>query len=63
MFGVPTIRNDITKRTLKSVGDINNYGDEPNAIQLLSPEKFSSMGLTTDDFLELRPKNEIRDIF
>lgn len=49
MFGVPTIRKDIKKKGIKSVADINNYGDEPAAIHLLNPEKFSAMGLSPAD--------------
>ena len=63
MFGVPTIREDIKRRGIKSVADIQNYGDEPRAIELLNPQKFSSMGLSPADLQQLRHKDEVRDIF
>jgi len=63
MFGVPTIRSDIQKKGMKSVGDPNNYGDEKPAVALLFPEKFSHMGLVPEDFTLKRPKEEIKEIF
>lgn len=63
MFGVPTIRKDINKKSIKSVADINNYGDEPAAIHLLNPEKFSAMGLSPQDLKQKRDPEEIKDIF
>lgn len=63
MFGVPTIRNDINKKGIKSVADVNNYGDEPAAIHLLNPEQFSTMGLNPSDFKQARDQSEIKDIF
>ncbi|CAD8058098.1 unnamed protein product [Paramecium sonneborni] len=62
-FGVPTIRNDILKTGMKSVADPQNYGDEVPAVALLFPEKFSHMGLTEQDFLMLRNKKDIKQIF
>lgn len=63
MFGVPTIRSDIIKNGMKSVGDPNNYGDEKPAVALLFPEKFSHMGLIPEDFTLKRQKSEIKEIF
>lgn len=37
VFGVPTIRDDIQKKGMKSVADPINYGDEPAGIELLFP--------------------------
>ncbi|CAD8057130.1 unnamed protein product [Paramecium sonneborni] len=62
-FGVPAIRNDIIKKGMKSVADPQNYGDEVPAVALLFPEKFSHMGLSEQDFLSLRRKQEIKEIF
>ena len=36
-FGVPTIRTDIPFKNKRSVADFGNYGDEPEAIDLLFP--------------------------
>lgn len=73
VFGVPTIRNDINKPGLKSVADSNvslkyscllnfmqNYGDEPDAVGLLFPQRFSEMGVGNNDFDVLRPKEQVR---
>ncbi|KAM3131622.1 hypothetical protein pb186bvf_016286 [Paramecium bursaria] len=62
-FGVPTIRNDVLKKGMKSVADPQNYGDEIPAVELLFPQKFSHMGLSQEDFLRIRPKREIKEIF
>lgn len=36
-FGCPTIRTDIPYKEKRSVADYNNYGDEPEAVDLLFP--------------------------
>ena len=36
-YGVPSIRRDLPVKKLKSVSDIKNYGDEPDAYDLLYP--------------------------
>ena len=36
-FGVPTIRTDIPFKSKRSVADFGNYGDEPEAVDLLFP--------------------------
>lgn len=63
VFGTPTIRTDILKPIKKSVADPNNYGDEPPAIHLLFPQKYSDMGLTEEDFKKKRTKEDIKGIF
>jgi len=37
VFGTPTIRDDITRKTQKSIADPNNYGDEKPSVALLFP--------------------------
>jgi hypothetical protein len=32
VFGTPTIRDDITRKTQKSIADPNNYGDEKQSV-------------------------------
>jgi len=63
VFGVPTIRNDVKKPSLRSVADSNNYGDEPPAIGVLFPQRFSEMGIDKADFDTPRTKEEIRQLF
>jgi len=36
VFGVPIHRNDLNKKTI-SLADPNNYGTEPNCIELIYP--------------------------
>jgi hypothetical protein len=49
-FGCPTIRTDIPAKERRSVADYNNYGDEPDAVDLLFPSTFTEMGITEYDF-------------
>ena len=59
IFGVPTIRSDIECPNNRSIADPNNYGNEPQVIQLLFPDKFSNRGLSQEDFNEPRSKQEV----
>jgi len=36
-FGCPTIRTDVPFKVKRSVADYGNYGDEPEAVDLLFP--------------------------
>jgi len=63
IFGVPTIRSDIKQPKNVSVADPNNYGTEPQVIELLFPEKYTNRGLSQEDFNELKTKQEIKNIF
>jgi len=62
-YGVPSIRNDLPAPHMKSVADSNNYGDEVAAKGLLYPSVFAFDGVTEDDFLQVRPKEEVREVF
>ena len=61
-YGVPSIRNDLPKKELKSVSDIKNYGDEPDAYELLYPHPEHCMGIEDKDFEELMTKEEIYEL-
>ncbi|CDW85169.1 UNKNOWN [Stylonychia lemnae] len=63
VFGCPTIRTDIPTREKRSVADYTNYGDEPEAIDLLFPQTFTEMGITEYDFQLPRGKEDIRVLF
>ena len=63
VFGVPSIRSDISAPALKSVADHQNYGDEAGAATLLYPPRFADEGVTQADFLTSTSKEEIADIF
>jgi hypothetical protein len=47
---VPTIRSDIPFKVKRSVADYMNYGDEPEAIDLLFPATFTELGISEYDF-------------
>jgi hypothetical protein len=49
-FGLPTIRKDIPDKGFRSVADYQNYGDEPEAVDLLFPSNFQEMGINENDF-------------
>jgi len=62
-FGLPTIRNDIPFKDKRSVADFQNYGDEPEAVDLLFPSNYSELGITEEDFRKPRPRQEIEIMF
>ena len=64
VFGVPTIRCDLSppKNNLKRVTDIIDYGDEPDAYDLLYPHPEAIRGVTDDDFDNLYTKDEIYEL-
>ncbi len=62
-FGCPTIRTDIPFKEKRSVADYNNYGDEPEAVDLLFPSTYTELGVTELDFQMVRPRQEIRVLF
>jgi len=48
---------------MKSVADHQNYGDEPEAIDLLCPATFNEFGISESDFELPRTKDEITALF
>jgi len=62
-FGTPTVRTDIPFKEKRSIADYNNYGDEPDAVDLLFPSTFTEMGITEYDFQMPRPREEIKMLF
>ena len=63
VFGAPTIRTDIPYKEKKSVADHQNYGDEPDAVELLFPNTFTELGITEADFSTLRAREDIKALF
>uniref|UniRef100_A0A7S3FSN4 EFHB C-terminal EF-hand domain-containing protein n=1 Tax=Strombidium rassoulzadegani TaxID=1082188 RepID=A0A7S3FSN4_9SPIT len=62
-FGIPTIRKDIPNKDFRSVADYQNYGDEPEAVDLLFPSNYSEIGIQETDFRSPRTREEIRLLF
>lgn len=44
-FGCPSVRTDIPMKSFKSVADHQNYGDEPEAIDILFPASNTEIGV------------------
>lgn len=62
-FGVPTIRSDLVKPAkFKKVNDYHDYGDEPDAFELLYPHPEAIRGVTDEDFDKLYSKEEINTL-
>jgi len=62
VFGAPTVRTDIYTPSERSVADNNNYGYEPNTMALLYPADGAERGITEEDFLEARSRDEIKTL-
>ena len=62
-FGCPTIRTDIPMKKMKSVADHQNYGDEPEAIDILFPASYLENGVSEADFSVPKDRATIKDIF
>ena len=43
--------------------NLQNYGDEPEAVDLLFPSNFSELGISENDFRKLRTRDEIKGMF
>ena len=63
VFGTPSIRLDIPYKAKRSVADHQNYGDEPDAVDLLFPNTFTELGISDFDFSVLRTRDEIKELF
>jgi len=62
-FGCPSVRTDIPMKVFRSVADHQNYGDEPEAIDILFPSTHLELGVTEADFSKLRNKADLRSMF
>ena len=62
-FGVPTIRKDIPYKKERSLADTYNYGDEPNAGQVMFPEFWLRCGVSAEEFVKPMPHEEIQELF
>lgn len=62
-FGCPTIRVDIPYKEKRSVADYANYGDEPEAVDLLFPSTLNELGIEESDFQCPRDRATIKTLF
>lgn len=61
-FGVPNVRTDVPLPRIRSVADNQNYGDEPDAKELLYPNKHAWKGVQPDDFFQPRSLDEVLSV-
>lgn len=54
---------DIPYKQVRSVADYANYGDEPEAVDLLFPSTFNEVGIEESDFQSLRDRASIKALF
>ena len=69
VFGTPSIRTDLPhpkadtgRRQGRSIADNNNYGNEPAASHLLTPGIGAERGVSEDQYVQLRSKDEIKEL-
>jgi len=62
-FGCPSVRVDIPFKEKRSVADYNNYGDEPEAVDLLFPATLSELGVCELDFQLPRTRENVKALF
>ncbi|XP_063159943.1 EF-hand domain-containing family member B [Candoia aspera] len=62
LYGVPTIRSDISAPRFRRISDNTNYGDQATAYALLYPSICSNKGVYEKDFFKIRSKEEIAAI-
>ena len=51
-FGTPTIRTDIPMKVFRSVANYQNYGDEPEVIDIMNPATPLEHGISERDFMQ-----------
>lgn len=61
-FGVPSIRTDIPMPKAKSVANTVNFGNEPDALQLLRPPRSVERGVHEGHYMALRKKAEVKEL-
>lgn len=59
VFGVPSIRFDVSKPANPSVANMVNYGTDPAVVELMFPHCYTHYGLSADDIVKPREKEEV----
>ncbi|GMH38274.1 hypothetical protein BSKO_06158 [Bryopsis sp. KO-2023] len=62
VFGVPTVRLDIPAPPTRSVANMQNYGNDPDANQLIHPTGTAIRGVNEEHYLKGRTKEELRGL-
>ena len=63
VYGIPSIRSDITAPDCKKIQDRTNYGNDGNVWSMLTPSIYTQHGVYAEDFLKPRARQEIEAIF
>jgi EF-hand domain-containing family member B len=61
-YGVPSVRTDLHLRTRHSIANAQNYGNEPDAMALLSPCSTADRGVNEDTYSQKRTAEDIRHL-
>ncbi|KAA6430086.1 MAG: flagella associated [Trebouxia sp. A1-2] len=62
IYGVPTVRKDIRAPRKQSIANAQNYGNEPNSMQLIHPSATAERGVTEQHYKQQMSKDVMRDI-
>lgn len=61
-YGVPSVRTDLHLRSRTSVANAQNYGNEPDAMSLLSPCSTADRGVNEHTYAEKRDRDGIKTL-
>ena len=61
-FGLPSIRTDIPMPKTKSCANTVNFGNEPDAQQLLRPPRSVERGVNEEHYMALRGRDEVQEL-
>lgn len=61
-YGIPSVRTDLHLRNRTSIADAQNYGNEPDAMSLLSPCSTADRGVNEQTYAEKRDSGSIRKL-
>jgi len=60
IYGVPTVRKDIKAPKKQSIANAQNYGNEPNSMQLIHPCATAERGVNEQHYNQQMSKAAIR---
>lgn len=61
-YGIPSVRTDLHLRNRTSIANAQNYGNEPDAMALLSPCSTADRGVNEDTYAEKRDHGNMRKL-
>lgn len=60
IYGVPTVRKDIKAPRKQSIANAQNYGNEPNSMQLIHPSATAERGVNEQHYNQQMSKDALR---